>query len=59
MSLNKRKKLVEIAKVVCRDLRKNETESEKVLWTAIRNRNLKGKKFYRQHPIFYDVTGKE
>lgn len=59
MSLNKRRKLVEIAKVVCRDLRKNETESEKVLWTAIRNRNLKGKKFYRQHPIFYDVTGKE
>ena len=59
MSLNIKGKLVEVAKVVCRELRKNETEAEKLLWKAIRDRNLKGKKFYRQHPIFYDITGKE
>jgi len=59
MSLNIKRKLVEVAKVVCRELRRNETEAEKLLWKAIRDRNLKGKKFYRQHPIFYDITGKE
>jgi len=30
-----------------------------VLWGAIRNNNLFGKKFYRQHPIYHDITGKE
>ena len=59
MSLNARRKLVEVAKVVCRELRRNETEAEKILWKAIRNRNLNGKKFYRQQPIFHDVTGRE
>jgi very-short-patch-repair endonuclease len=59
MSLNNRRKLIEVAKVVCRELRRNETESEKILWKAIRNRNLKGMKFYRQQPIFHDVTGRE
>ena len=59
MSLNNKKKLVEVAKVVCRDLRKNETEAEKILWEEIRNRNFRGKKFYRQQPIFHDVTGRE
>ena len=59
MSLIDRRKLIEVAKVVCRELRRNETESEKILWNAIRNRNLKGMKFYRQQPIFHDVTGKE
>ena len=59
MSLNQKRKLVEVAKFVCRELRRNETEAEKVLWEAIRNNNLFGKKFYRQHPIFHDITGKE
>ena len=59
MSLNARRKLVEVAKVVCRELRRNETEAEKILWKAIRNKNLNGKKFYRQQPIFHDVTGRE
>lgn len=59
MSLNQKIKLVEVAKVVCRELRRNETSAEEVLWGAIRNKNLSGKKFYRQHPIFYDITGKE
>ena len=59
MSLNARRKLVKVAKVVCRELRRNETEAEKILWKAIRNKNLNGKKFYRQQPIFHDVTGRE
>lgn len=32
-------------------LRKNETESEKILWEKLRNNQLKGLKFRRQHPI--------
>ncbi|MBK7381023.1 MAG: endonuclease domain-containing protein [Ignavibacteriales bacterium] len=59
MSLNSRKKLVEVAKVVCRDLRKRSTKSEKILWEQLRNRQLLNKKFYRQYPIFYDLTGRE
>jgi len=59
MSLNARRKLVEVAKVVCRELRRNETEAEKILWKAIRNRNLDGMKFYRQQPILHDVKGRE
>lgn len=32
-------------------LRKNETESEKILWGKLRNNQVKGYKFRRQHPI--------
>ena len=59
MSLNNKNKLVDVAKVVCRDLRKNSTRAEKLLWKAIRNKNFEGKKFYRQYPFFHDITGKE
>lgn len=53
------KKLVEIAKVICRELRINSTEAERILWDAVRNKKLEGKKFYRQFPLFHDITGKE
>lgn len=56
MSLNKKRELTEIAKLICRDLRKNSTEAEKILWNKLRNRKLDDKKFLRQHPIFYDLT---
>jgi len=59
MSLNKQKQLREIAKVKCRELRKNSTNVEKIFWYKVRNRKFLGKKFYRQYPIFYDVYGKE
>jgi len=59
MSLNNKKKLVEIAKVICRELRSNSTEAEKILWEAVRNKKVGGKKFYRQYPFFHDITGKE
>ena len=59
MSLNRKRELVEVAKVVCRDLRKNSTKAEKIFWEAVRNKRFIGKKFYRQYPLFYDITGKE
>ncbi len=34
-----------------RDLRKNDTEAERRLWEAIRNRRLGGFKFVRQLPV--------
>jgi very-short-patch-repair endonuclease len=37
-----------------RKLRKEMTEEEKLLWKYLRNRNLKGLKFLRQHPLIYD-----
>lgn len=57
MSLNSKAKLVQIAKEVCRELRKNSTE--RLLWEKVRNKRLLGRKFYRQYPIFHDMTGKE
>jgi very-short-patch-repair endonuclease len=59
MSLNIKANLVEIANVVCRELRKNSTEAERLFWEIVRNKKFLGKKFYRQHPIFHDITGKE
>jgi very-short-patch-repair endonuclease len=58
MSLSNKHRLVEITKVVCRELRKNSTIAERLFWEAVRNKKL-GKKFYRQYPIFHDITGKE
>ncbi|NQU16556.1 MAG: DUF559 domain-containing protein [Candidatus Saganbacteria bacterium] len=41
----------QLPKQVARYLRRNQTEAEKILWRALRNRKLAGKKFLRQHPI--------
>lgn len=41
----------DIIKIVCRKLRQNMTESEKILWDRIKNLKI-WKKFYRQKPIF-------
>ena len=38
-----------------RKLRKEMTPEEKLLWSNLRNRKLKGLKFLRQHPIVYDT----
>jgi len=46
-----------IAKQLCRDLRKNATYSEQILWNVLRNRKLNNRKFYRQYPIFYNFDG--
>src|SRR5882724_685260 len=36
---------------LCRELRRKQTPAEELLWQHLRNRNLIGKKFLRQHPI--------
>ena len=36
---------------IARKLRKEQTKSEEILWQALRNRKLDGRKFRRQHPI--------
>lgn len=59
MSLNSKKQLREIAKIICRDLRKNQTNAERIFWELVRDRKFQNLKFLRQHPIFYDITGKE
>jgi len=59
LSINIKRELIQVAKVICRELRKNSTPAENILWQAIRNRKLDEKKFLRQHPIFYEITGKE
>ncbi len=36
---------------IARKLRRQQTASEAILWEALRNRKLEGRKFRRQHPI--------
>lgn len=42
-----------------RELRKNQTPSEKKLWSILRNRKFQDKKILRQHPIFFEVDGRD
>ena len=59
MSLSGNKHLIETAKILCRELRKHSTNSERILWNELRNRKFDNKKFYRQYPLFFDYLGKE
>jgi very-short-patch-repair endonuclease len=36
---------------LARNLRKNQTDAEQILWSKLRSRGLSGFKFRRQHPI--------
>jgi chorismate synthase len=38
-------------KAFARENRHNQTEAEEILWQAVRNRQINGSKFRRQHPI--------
>jgi len=38
-----------------RELRKNQTEAEQIMWQILRNRKYNGLKFLRQNPIIYDI----
>ena len=42
---------------VVRELRKNQTNSEKIFWNAVRNRKVCGKRIIRQFPITYNEDG--
>jgi len=46
-------------KEIKRKLRNNTTPSEKLLWKYIRNRQLTGRKFLRQHAVVYDSNEDE
>jgi len=59
MSVSNDPRLREIAKQICRKLRKSQTKAEKIFWEAVRNRRFMGLKFCRQYPIFVDFNGKE
>lgn len=48
------KDFVQKVKKLCRDLRKRSTRSEQIFWSQVRNRKIEGKKFLRQHPIFFE-----
>lgn len=50
--------MVDIITQTVRDLRKNQTKSEAIFWQAVRNRKLKGKKFFRQYPIRFEMDGR-
>lgn len=54
-----RKRLSNKIKTAVRDLRRRQTKAEAILWEAVRNRQLNGKKFLRQHPIVFDYEGQE
>ena len=41
--------------LLARDLRNNQTPSEKKLWEVLRRKDLFGYKFLRQHPVFYRI----
>lgn len=40
---------------LARQLRKKSTPAEKILWRELRNRQLLGVKFFRQHPVIYET----
>ncbi len=59
MTLTRQNNLVLVSKTLSRELWKNQTPAEKLLWEHLRNRKLQGKRFLRQHAIFFDLLGTE
>jgi very-short-patch-repair endonuclease len=51
--------LLSQSKDLSRKLRKSQTNAEKIFWENVRKKRLKGLKFYRQIPIFYEINGYE
>lgn len=51
-------KVAQIARQQARELRKNQTEAEALLWSKLRDKQFMGLKFLRQHPIFYIYDNK-
>ena len=48
-------KWIEIKEIASK-LRNNPTEAEEILWRIVRNRQLLGRKFLRQHPVLYEIN---
>ncbi len=51
--------LLQTAKDLSRELRKSQTTAEKIFWENVRKKRLRGLKFYRQIPIFYEMDNSE
>jgi very-short-patch-repair endonuclease len=51
--------LLQAAKDLSRELRKSQTKAEKLFWENVRKKRLRGLKFYRQLPIFYEMDNSE
>ena len=51
--------LYEQIKQTARNLRWNATPAEKKLWRYLRRKQLKGRKFLRQHAIIYETINNE
>ncbi len=51
--------LKRIATMRCRELRKKQTNAEKIFWEIVRNRKFMGLKINRQFPIYFESDGKE
>jgi very-short-patch-repair endonuclease len=51
--------LKQLAIIVSRDLKKNQTEAEQIFWGKVKNNKLLGFKFLRQHPLFYEYYDKK
>lgn len=59
MSLTKNPELLQVINAQTKKLRKKSTKAERILWEELRNRKFLNKKFYRQHPVIHDITGRE
>ena len=44
---------------LARELRKNSTKSEKILWEYLRKRRFEGLRFLRQYPIIHEERDRE
>ncbi len=44
---------------LCRKLRKEQTDAEKIFWEKVRNRRFDGKKFTRQYSIRFKINNEK
>jgi very-short-patch-repair endonuclease len=51
--------LLKAAKDLSRELRKSQTNVEKIFSENVRKKRLRELKFYRQYPIFYEINNTE
>lgn len=51
--------VAEVARELARNLRRRQTRAQRLLWQALRNRKFQGKKFLRQHPIYFEYEKQE
>jgi very-short-patch-repair endonuclease len=52
-------RLHQAAKNLSRELGKSQTKAENLFWENVRKNKLRGLKFYRQFPIFYEINNTE